>query len=117
MSMPQPPMREPSTWELSEQIQAMDRHHREGLAEIKATLGALDRVYMRTDVYQARHEALRNEVGGVSTRLTETDNRLGAEIAEIKAGYRWVSRAAITGLLLPILATIIAALALSGGFH
>lgn len=112
----QPP-REPSIWELSEQIKAMDSHHREGLAEIKATLAGLDRVYMRTDVYQARHEALRNEVGGVRTSVTEVDNRLGAEIAEIKSGYRWVSRAAITGLLLPVLVAIIVAIALSGGLR
>lgn len=116
MSM-QPPQREPSIWELSERIQAMDRHNREGLAEIKAILGGLDRTYMRTDVYQARHQALRDEVASVSSRLTEVDNRHGEEIAEMKSGYRWVSRAAITGLLLPVLATIIAALALSGGFR
>lgn len=114
---PPPNPREPSIWELSERIQAMDRHNREGLAEIKTALGSLDRTYMRADVYQARHQALRDEVAAVNVRLTEVDNRHGDEIADIKNGYRWVSRAAITGLLLPVLATIIAALALSGGFR
>jgi hypothetical protein len=109
--------REPSIWELSEQIRAMDRNHREGLAEIKATLAALDRVYLRSDVYQARHQALRDEVATVAARLAEVDARHGDEIGEMRSGYRWVSRAAITGLLLPVLATIIAAIALSGGLR
>lgn len=109
--------REPSIWELSEQIKAMDRAHREGIAELKASFSTLDRVYMRTDVYLARHEALRNEVAAVSLRLTEVDNRHGEEIANIQGSYRWVSRAAFTGLLLPVLVAIIVAVALSGGLR
>lgn len=116
MSTP-PNNREPSIWELSERIQAMDRHHRESFAELKAILGSLDRTYLRSDVYEARHQALRDEVGVVNSRLTEVDNRHGEEIADMRAGNRWVGRAAITGILLPIIATVIAALVLSGGFR
>lgn len=108
-------MREPSIWELSEQIKAMDRAHREMFARIEAVLAGLDGKYLRADVYGARHDGLRSEVRAVADRVTEVDNRLGSEIADIRGSQRWQARAAVTGVIFPIVVTIVVAIVLAGG--
>lgn len=92
---------EPTLGEISKDLRALKKESAEDMDDLKKSLArlvdAVERTYVRLDVYRAEQESVQRRVDRVEERLT------------------WVSRAAVTGLLLPALVTLILALFMAGG--
>lgn len=83
------------------------------LAEVHAKLDRLP--FLRTDVYEARHTSLRNEI---ALQMAEFDRRLldeGRRIGTLEDRSTWVSRTAVAGLLLPIIVALVVGALIAGG--
>lgn len=94
----------PREWSLAELAEDLAETRDELRADSKATraridelIQTIDRTYMRQDVYQAKHEALVVKVDKIEDRHT------------------WLSRTAITALILPIVVGVFLAIMLSTG--
>lgn len=86
-------MREPSGLELAEDIRQLTRAI-EALTRRFDDLGA---TYLPREVYEARHQSLVDEVTRQGRQLT------------------WIGRAAVTGLLFPVLTAVIVAVIFLAG--
>ena len=90
------------------------------LAELKAMLLAINTKidtlpYLRVDVYEARHTSLRSEVALQMAAMQTSVNTAHSLALAVDGRLTWVARAAIGGLLFPIIAGVVAALLLAGG--
>ena len=82
--------REPTLGEIAEDLRDLMR-------SVDRLTETVERTYVRLDVYRAEQTGIVERVRRMEDRLT------------------WVGRAAVTGLLLPILVAVILALILTGG--
>lgn len=84
----------------------------EDLSEIKSILSNLPdhiaRTYVRQDVYNARHDALRAAVDSAQLSMTK-------RIEELEASLKWAWRTAVTGLMLPMIVAVLTALIVALG--
>lgn len=83
------------------------------LAELKAMLAALTAKidslpYLRVDVYEARHTSLRDQI---ALQLADYERRM----KQLEDRSTWVARAAITGVLLPVIVALVVGVLLAGG--
>lgn len=80
-------MREPSGLELAEDIRQLTR----AIEALTRRFDELGQTYLPREVYEAHHQALADEVARQARQLT------------------WIGRAAVSGLLFPILTAVIIA--------
>ena len=71
--------------------------------------------YLRVDVYEARHTSLRGEVALQLAAMQTSINNAHQLATAVDGRLTWVARAAIGGLLFPVIAAVVAALLLAGG--
>lgn len=102
--------REPSPGELAEDIAKLDRKLDILVDRIDAKFDRLDsnitKNYPRSDLYAANRAADLSRVESADRRVAAVEERL-----------TWVGRAAVTGLLLPVLVAIIVGVILVGNLR
>lgn len=90
-------MREPSPLELAEDLKDLTTAIREHTKQVNARFDGLAGTFIPREVYEAYHAALRQEVARLDNKLT------------------WATRAAVTGILFPVVVSVIVALVLLVG--
>jgi hypothetical protein len=117
------PNREISTGELAGSF----RDLKGSVDRLSGRLDGLDQRYVMqaVDVERERRwsgdvAALRRELSDVTQELARANDKLNAlsglpkEVADLRATLRWVSRTAVTSLLIPIIVAVLVAIALRG---
>lgn len=101
--------RDPSPGELADDLAEL----KQMLHELTVKIDNLP--YLRVDVYEARHTSLRGEVALQLAAMQTSINNAHSLAVAVDGRLTWVARAAVGGLLFPIIVAIVVGVLLAGG--